>query len=570
MEESSVKRLRQAMTCSMRKLKPFREERMHGIRQMCGLHYGDNAAPDNVALNMVELGTNIYSRQVVARAPRIMASTDETSMRPEATDLEVAVNWRIKDMRLEFTLKEAFMEAMFCQGIVKVGDDYSNPEPNVFAMPVYFDDWIQDMESRRADEWTFCGNRYRLPLEDVQNDESLDRKLTRHLKPSQMFGMGIENADRSNELTRGTEGIYDEYIDHVELWDIWLPRERVVLTLSAEHESMEPLRIAEWSGPKRGPYHILGLGDVPGNALPLAPVQLWIDLHELINRLFNKLSRQADRQKKNTLVSKNAQDDGEAYRQSGDGEMLGVNNPGDFTEIASGGIDNSNFAFMIQAQQLLKQLGGNWDSLGGLGAQTDTYGQDKLIAESSSQRLNDIRDRMTNFAMNIVTDIAEYEWKDPITEKRFKKKIPGTEYEVDVKWDPQTRSGDFFRFNIDIEQYSMQQQTPATKLNQFNQFMQGFILPSLPMMQQQGKGLNFDEIINIYAKWGDMPELFRILTNVAPVEGEKMQLRGSPVTRRENVRVNRPGATNQGQEAALMQMLLGGQPQQAEMAAMGR
>src|SRR5208337_3159153 len=87
----------------------------------------------------------------------------------------------------------------------------------------------------------------------------------------------------------------DQYRDRLWLRDVWLPKEQLLLTVGCNTNTL--LKVVEWEGPECGPYYKLGYSDVPGNLLPLPPVALWRDLHELSNKLFRKLGNQAEGQK---------------------------------------------------------------------------------------------------------------------------------------------------------------------------------------------------------------------------------------------------------------------------------
>ena len=53
--------------------------------------------------------------------------------------------------------------------------------------------------------------------------------------------------------------------------------------LAGRHEKAKPLRVVDWTGPPRGPYAVLGFNHVPSNIMPLPPVAIWQDLHDLAN-----------------------------------------------------------------------------------------------------------------------------------------------------------------------------------------------------------------------------------------------------------------------------------------------
>ena len=72
MELSEVSRLVTAFDHSRRKMLPFRERRLHAIRQFVGGNWSDGGAADRVPVNFIEMAISIYRRQVAARAPRVM------------------------------------------------------------------------------------------------------------------------------------------------------------------------------------------------------------------------------------------------------------------------------------------------------------------------------------------------------------------------------------------------------------------------------------------------------------------------------------------------------------------
>ena len=121
----------------------------------------------------------------------------------------------------------------------------------------------------------------------------------------------------------------------------------------------------------------------------------------------------------------------------------------------------------------------------------------------------------------------------------------------------------------------MQHQSPQMKLQALVQVFQQFIAPFAPMMAEQGIGINFEALLNTIGKYANVNELNEILEFSQPSGMYDKPMVGQPpqkmgTTRHISERVNRPGATRSGKDAALMQTLLGGNPQAAEMAAIRR
>jgi hypothetical protein len=100
------------------------------------------------------------------------------------------------------------------------------------------------------------------------------------------------------------------------------------------------------------------------------------------------------------------------------------------------------------------------------------------------------------------------------------------------------------------------------------------VQPLLPMMEQQGVTLDIEELFKTVGKLSNIPELSNFIkfsspNNAQPV-GSSSQVRQASNTTRTNIRKNIPGATQQGKSAVLQQTLLGGKPQQSEVASLTR
>jgi len=330
---------------------------------------------------------------------------------------------------------------------------------------------------------------------------------------------------------------------------------------------------------------MLTFEDVPDNIMPLPPALLWLDQHELANSLFNKVGRQALRQKKVGTYAGGDVDDASAINASQDGDMFKCNDPSAVKELVFGGADQTAFAMTVQLKDQFSWFAGNLDSLGGLGPQSETVGQDKLIAENSSKRIAEMRDRVMDFASWIVNGIAYYLWTDPLIQIPLVYKIPGSGMEVPMEFNADTKTGEFLDYNIKITPYSLQYETPSQKLMTLMQVWERVILPMAPLLETQGIMPNMDGFLRTIAKYTNMTELEDILifTNPpttpeeGPVSGSPGKGTGgshertlAPVTKRITERINRPGATRGGKDAALVQTLMGGNPQASERAQISR
>ena len=468
---------------------------------------------------------------------------------------------------------------MFGMGIVKVGltatgrdmSGFEHDPGQPFVDNVDFDDFVFDMTAKRWDQIQFSGNRYCCPYEAIVQSKMFGKK-TKDVQPSIYQKTNEFGEERIQQIGSGEGYFGDEYYSPiVELWDIWLPIENVVVTVQADDRGgisqSEPLRVVEWEGPEEGPFYTLGFGDVPGNLMPLAPVSLLMDLHEMANKVFRKVSRQADRQKTITVVQSGHESDGERIVETNDGDTIRSDRPEATREVRYGGVDQPTLAYLIQLKDMFVYMGGNLDALGGLGKMSDPAQQDQLISKSASDRIADMQETATKGVKNVVTALAKYLWYDPVATPTVLVKIPDTDYEVSAEFSPEIREGEIVEYELDIAPYSMVDRSPSEKAKTLGELMQGFVIPMAPILQQQGYKPDMGKFLELMAKYSTTEELTDMDTIQKMQEasgGGQERPTQSPVTTRTNIRQNIPGSTRGGRDEAMMQLLAGGgQPAQA-------
>jgi hypothetical protein len=302
-----------------------------------------------------------------------------------------------------------------------------------------------------------------------------------------------------------------------------------------------------------------------------------IDLHELSNRVFRKLGRQAERQKTLTVVQSGAEEDGRRVGMADDGDIIRADRPESTKEISYGGVDQNSLAFMVQLRQMFSYLGGNLDTMGGLGKAADTVGQEKLISQSASTKISDMQATVSTAVVQVVTALAKYLYHDPVASPRIYKKIPNTQITVKADFGPEMREIDFIDYEIDIAPYSMQSRSPAERVQTVSQTVANFILPMAQNLQNMGLTLDMPEFINIVAKYSNTPELQDIVRSMTPAEEDRLkeasEMMGatkagamSPTqTTRKYVRENvAAGMSNPARDDAMTRMLMGAGNQQSE------
>jgi hypothetical protein len=566
--------LRKAVDWSIRQLDTPRKNRIAAIRQYVGSHYSDNGTDKNVPTNFLELAVTIYTRQLAARAPRVTIATANRSLKPFAKNMEIALNQIPTEIDLGGTLRRSVVEALFAFSVVKVGIAASGslilgvPYGEPYVDLVSIDDYFCDMSAKSRATMQFEGNDYWVPLEVAQAlYEGSDK-----IDPDPHTVTNENGGDRAESVSTQTGA--DLFAERVWLRDVWIPHKGQLVTYGVVSKKL--FRIVDWDGPDFGPYHVLGFSEVPGNLLPLPPVSLWLDLHDLGNTLFRKLGRQASSKKTVAAFQGGNDADVDALKKATDGE--GIRYSGQKPDaITVGGIDAPTLAFWIQIRDLFSYFGGNLDALGGLAPTSETVGQDKLISDAASARIKAMADTTIDFAKGIFKALAWYDWTDPIRKRMIEKEVPGTGVSVKREWSAETRDGDFLDYNIDIDVYSMQDDSPTTKLQKIGMALERYVIPMLPVLQQQGGSVDVQKLLELVGDLGNIPELSDIVTfqEQNPELMQPPKGNGNPAmmpanTTRTYERVNRSGPSRQGKDHVMAQLLMGGNVQPADMANAGR
>ncbi len=582
-DKLDVNQLSQAIGYSWRTLEVFRINRLKLMRQYVGYNYSFNGAPDRVPINLLELAMNIYLQRLVAKAPQVDITTIYMQLKEIAVRFEMGLNHLIKEIDLGNTLEMAVLGAMFSMGIAKVGlnrtkveyDGVLHDAGQPFVNAISLNNWVHDMTVNKMENVQYEGDFYNIIVEEAVELFPNEPESTFVPRDDQVTGDDLDDHNISEGATLQRE----EYKKTVRILDLWLPKQNLMLQTTMSDDFTNPVEkivnVIEWDGPERGPYHKLGFARIENNTMPIAPMMHLSDLHNLSNNLYNKLEDQARRQKTVVGVRPQGKDDGNRVVSADDGDMIKMDDPKNVGEFAMGGINQQNFAFFLATQDEFKMLAGNLDSLGGLGPQSETLGQDKLLAESANTRMQKMQKETVLFVSGVVNDLAYWLWNDPYINIPLVKRVKGFEdISVPVNFGPEDRENDFLEYNVKIQPHSMQFKTPEQKLQGLRTVLSEMIGPFIPMMQAQGVTLNFEALYKTVADLGDIEELNDILQyanpQISPGQPIGQPPTKAPVTTRTNVRVNRPGATASGKSQILQQAAMGGNPQQSEKASLLR
>lgn len=557
-----------------------REERVAAVRITAGIHNSEEGSEVAQPLNLIGMYRTIVGRKLVANNPRALLTTDNRQIKPVVTAMETWVNKQIVNINLVETLQRAVDDSLYCIGVVKVSLADPGMAANLgwairagepFAETIDLDDFVFDVHARRFDQCAFMGHRYRIPLKVAQKLYGKARNL--QATDDALYNM--EGDERISVIGRTTLAGFEELEPMIDLWEFYLPRHKLIITLKDDDVGGtggypgKALEIKPWLGPRTGPYHILSMGYLPGNPMPVAPIQNLIDLAESVNEMIRKLIDQASRQKEVIVASGTAGKEAANLTETNDGQVMIADRMEEVKAVNWGGPNQNNFQLMGAFKELFSWVAGNLDSLGGLGPQSKTAAQDEMLQQNSSATINDMQQRAIAHASSVVNALCWYFHHDPQKVMKLTYTLPGMpDVTAPMQIGPARQPGqatqpgmmnrdhDFEDMAIHVDPYSLQYKSPEQRMSQLDTVMSQILIPLAPILVQQGVGLDFQAYLAMKAKLGDMPQLLELVKMVAPPQptadtGPEAEPPGKPaVTTRNYTRRSEGGATNNGQAIA--------------------
>jgi hypothetical protein len=581
-----IKRLHDQVAMAEKEMETFREQNRDRQALYSGHGYGANEEEVDTPLNVYNLALRIYQRRLISGNPRVNVRSRSPKGRSEAYELSLACEQLFREINLKDTMKEVVHQGLESVGIVKVAVTprgmneslgFLHDAEQSFCDPVLLENFAYDTNAKRWEEIDWCGDRYRLPLDDLLGNPMWNQDVVKTLdtKESRQDEDLRQSPGEESVQRMGVEDsvFRDDLRQYVTVWDIWLPREKLLITIP-DGPGM-PLRVTQWEGPENGPYHLLCFDPIPGNIMPVSPGGHLQNLANILNRAIRKLGNQLDRQKTNTTISPSAQSAGDdkTIQEADDGDVLVVQDPKNIGEVRSGGIDQQSYAFTQGLISLFSWLGGNLDAIGGLASNAETAAQQEMEVAGANSLIDELADKFDGFLQRVTTDLAWYIYSDPQGTRRLVKRLEGTDWEIPVQWGPERRTMDFFLFEFEVDPFSIHTRTPEQRLRMIMDMVPRAmqIAQAKMLFAQVGDELDTEAMWRLITRYTGLTELSELIRSsgqpitAAPSGMDRMPSANAPGMPHEYIRrnVSSGGGPTQGPgQQALEMMLASGNGQQ--------
>lgn len=535
----NMAKLCRAMRGAGHSLAAFRRKRTRDIRDYVGSNYGENGSAHKMLLNGLAQYVQVTSQQVIGENPRFLLSTTRQQHRAKVSAIQAWLNKQVVKIGLPEVLRECYVDACFCLGITKVAlstpadaatSGWSLAAGEPFVANIDLDDFLYDVHARRMKEASFVAHRFRMPLSIAREWKEFN-KSRKELEASDDPEFTPEGDDRTAWMSRNEEGDGEEFEEMVDLWEVWLPRHKLLLTMehdtvrsTRENSKLEPLRVQRWMGPEAGPYHFLGLGPpVPDNAFSKAPIQDIRDLNSLLNNVWRKIEDDARNFKVVTAIQGGADADGKRQVEANHGDAIRVDNPEAVREVIMRGVNPVMFNFILQTRNVFNSQAGNLDLLAGTAPQSRTASQDEMLNANAGAMMSALQGRMTKHVASVGEALAWFYHHNPelnMETEYIHKGLP-KEYAITRTVTPEDRLEIAWRdLEMRVDPYSMPFMSPSRMLGILNSTLQQ-VMPALPLIQQQGGAVDFHFYFEKVAEYTGCPDINYLIKFAEPMQQEQ-------------------------------------------------
>ena len=461
-------------------------------------------------MNMVARAVKLLMPLLASKNPQAMTRARIVELSPAAEILRLTLNHLSGKIRLGATLREVVLNALFYMGIIKKGICTGGPQikdaygiyhdsGQLFCDSVHPEDYKFDISARKKEELDWEMNWFYVPAEYIFDSGM----YSNYDKLSIAYGKDIKNS--AEGIAKGNIKHFDSLKPYVRLGEVYIPSENVLLTIPDEGEGTQPIRTVDYTGPVGGPFDLLSFDTFPESIVPIAPLFVNLDLHYFINIMTRKMARQANREKKVLAYQGNASEDAERIANASDGDSVKVDDINAIKEIEYGGTADASYKWVEWLNARWSEQLGNANLIGGLKAEAGTLGQEQMMLANASAGIDDMIGQVHNLLKGIFETFAFHIFTDPFLDITVSKRKAGL-YNIPVRLTADTREGDFWSYNWDVEPYSMQRMNPQMRMRRIMEIVQGIIIPTLPLAMQQGVQLNVPQLVKSISRDMDLTD----------------------------------------------------------------
>jgi hypothetical protein len=220
---------------------------------------------------------------------------------------------------------------------------------------------------------------------------------------------------------------------------------------------------------------------------------------------------QAESQKDLILTEAPNKKLGEQVTNAKNVDVLQVKDTQGIKQISLGGMNPAGPEWMAFVESVFDKSGGTEPIMRGAGTGSPTLGQDQMLHQNASRIINNMGTRFHRFQTSILKKLAWRIWTDPTVYIPLIHEVPGVGTLPKV-FSQADKVGEFYDFVFKIVPYSTQRMSPEVKYQRMMQFASQWVLPTMPMAEQQGAEFDIPEATKrmaAYLGFDDFNQLYR-------------------------------------------------------------
>jgi len=558
---------------SRKKLEEVRKARRDLLDRAKGSEWfpSDEQTP----LNQMALQEWALVQHLAGGDPKALVIPGGAGMEAAAYEQTLAVNKVAQRVNLRRKFRRLVQDALYGIGICRIGMIHGRNVPIREIAPeldeegevgigrlevqvISLESWVHDCQADCLEEREFCGHAYWVDKEDI--DQYLPGVKPADLQEEEKRWIDEHGHETAGAISRGVDGEGQaQFRKRYWLWDLWVPRENVIVTTPVNGTG-EIANVRPWRSRPGGPYLFLYYRELPDQAIPVAIQADLALVHDSLNSTFRKLIDQTREAKTVLGFRPGHEGDAESVRDASSRQIVRMRDPSAVQEFNFNGPDQSLLGMLLQTRELASIIGGNTDVLSGLGAQTPTATQEQMISQSAGGKIQLHEVDTADFQVEVFEAIRWYlyhEQEEPIP---IVGQVEGTDIRFSQTFNAakaEAMPGQFNSFLLKIEPYTGIYRSPEQRFQSLLMLWERLIMPAVQMGILDGTP-DMSRLLEIAAQYLDMPEAQGLVRPVAPEEQEMMAegaARQSPTTTRNYVRRSAPGPTRSGMAMQALQMM---------------
>ncbi len=438
----------------------------------------DVAEPINLVFNTIRA----FVPNLVMRNPITKVITPFTAHKMYAELLGLGLDTVSRQIKLKEELRAWITNALFGWGIMRTGikasgellnfDDVMVDNGQVYARNVSLDNFGFDPTCTHINRAKCLWDRVTVPRQMLLDTDGYASDVVAAL-PSSPSNMTTKLADmtRSSTSKFAMAKLQDEvdvvqvYVPEIESW--------VLMGDPKQKRQGKYINVAEYNGPKEGPYTFLSFAPpVDESPFPVPPVAVWYELARVTNRIFNKMVLQFEAQKDLTFYHPALVDTLSQIEEATTNDAIPTMDPNGIKIQSMGGQNQKNEKFLVEVNSIYNTMAGNPELIQGQnvpGGKNTTATAVQALQNNASISLEDMRDITYDGTSEVERRIAWYLHTDPFIELPLTKRKTGGE-EVQLFLTPEQRMGDFLDFTFKIVARSMTKMDPMVRSKKVVEF----------------------------------------------------------------------------------------------------